>query len=173
LFDFHARIDFAQRRGCPATSDSITRNVAGKGDRFASGKLAASFHMNPNPHPEDSTDPNASFSKTAADLASKAKEGLRSAGETLREKGQAAVSAAGEAASKAGERLRDTASSVAERATDVAHDLGERASDLYRRASSRVRTLGEDSVEFVRENPVSTVLTALAAGVVLGYALRR
>ncbi len=128
--------------------------------------------MNPNLNPEDPTDPN-TISKTAADLANKAKEGLRSAGETLREKGQAAVSAAGETASKVGERVRQTAATVAEKATDMAHDVGERASDLYRRASSRVRTLGEDSVEFVRENPVSTVLTALAAGVVLGYALRR
>ena len=132
--------------------------------------------MNPNIDPKNpsSSKPSGStFSEDAGYLAEEAKERLQKAGEVVKDKAQAAASTVKDTLSSAGERIREVAGSVAERASDAMHSVSDGAANLYRKASDRVRTLGEDGVEFVRDNPVSTVLTALAAGVVLGYALRR
>lgn len=102
-----------------------------------------------------------------------AKETVKAAGENLKEKGQEMAGNLREKLSAAGERVRSTVNDLRDKVSGKMHDLGESASDLYQQARARVRTVGDDSVEFVRENPLSTVLTTFAVGVVLGYALHR
>lgn len=129
--------------------------------------------MNPN-YPQ-SNDPNAEpkLSDQAAEMARRAKQGLQEAGEEMKEKAGNLATAAREKLSEYGGKIGDAAANVRDKVGEKVSDLREGAADLYHRATARVRTLGDDGVEFVRENPVSTVLTVFAAGVLLGYTLRR
>jgi ElaB/YqjD/DUF883 family membrane-anchored ribosome-binding protein len=128
--------------------------------------------MNPN-QPNPRFDPNPTFDEKAAELARDAKEGIKNAGEELKEKAADVADATREKFSEVGERVGDAAKSLREKASEKFSDLRDGAADLYERTSARVRTMGEDGVEFVRDNPISTVLTVFAAGILLGYTLRR
>jgi len=50
----------------------------------------------------------------------------------------------------------------------VAKDYAEKASVVFDEAKQRARTLREDGKDYVRKNPMKTVLTALGVGFVLG-----
>lgn len=67
---------------------------------------------------------------------------------------------------QAAEEFRAAASATAE-------DLRGRAEHAYSDARDRARTLQEDGEQYVRQNPTKAVLTALAAGFVLGVVFRR
>lgn len=125
-----------------------------------------------NPNPEQDPESQSSFGQRAANLAREAKEGIASAGEKIKDKAGEWKDTASEKISDAGDQVRSTAANLRDKVTDKYHDLRDGASDFYDRASARVRTLGDDGVEFVRENPFSTVLTAFGAGLLIGYALR-
>ncbi len=78
---------------------------------------------------------------------------------------------------QAAEELRAAAEAKANefrgRAESTAQDLRERAEHAYSDARERARTLQDDGEEYVRQNPARAVLTALAAGFVLGLVIRR
>jgi ElaB/YqjD/DUF883 family membrane-anchored ribosome-binding protein len=69
-------------------------------------------------------------------------------------------------ARRAAEDLKSAASAMAE-------DYRGKATQAWDDAKVRVRTLQEDGEEYVRENPVRAVLTALGVGFVLGLVFRR
>ena len=74
---------------------------------------------------------------------------------------------------EAADSLKDAANDVKRGVSGVLEDAREKAEHLYERARGRVRTLGEDGVEYVRDNPVKTLLTAAAIGFAIGFAARR
>ena len=69
--------------------------------------------------------------------------------------------------------VKQAAGDLRAAATATANDLRDRAEHAYSDARARVRTLQEDGEQYVRENPTKAVLTALAAGFVLGLVYRR
>jgi len=69
-------------------------------------------------------------------------------------------------ARRAAEDLKSAAASVAE-------DYRDKATQAWDEAKVRVRTLQEDGEEYVRENPMRAVFTALGIGFVLGLIFRR
>ena len=69
--------------------------------------------------------------------------------------------------------VKQAAGDLRAAATATATDLRDRAEHAYSDARARVRTLQEDGEQYVRENPSKAVLTALAAGFVLGLVYRR
>lgn len=69
-------------------------------------------------------------------------------------------------ARRAAEDLKSAASSMAE-------DYRDKATQVWDDAKVRVRTLQEDGEDYVRENPMRAVLTALGVGFVLGLVFRR
>jgi ElaB/YqjD/DUF883 family membrane-anchored ribosome-binding protein len=69
-------------------------------------------------------------------------------------------------ARKAAENLGSVAGATAE-------EYRNRAEGVLDDALHRVRTLQDDSKQYVRENPTKAVLTALGAGFVLGLIFRR
>jgi ElaB/YqjD/DUF883 family membrane-anchored ribosome-binding protein len=77
----------------------------------------------------------------------------------------------------AAEDLRAAAEAKAQELRQVAeskaHDLRGRAEQAYGEARTRVRTLREDGEQYVRENPLRAVLTALGIGFVFGLIFRR
>jgi ElaB/YqjD/DUF883 family membrane-anchored ribosome-binding protein len=58
-------------------------------------------------------------------------------------------------------------------AENKANELRDRAEHAYGEARERARTFQEDGEDYVRENPTRAVLTAVAAGFVLGLIIRR
>jgi ElaB/YqjD/DUF883 family membrane-anchored ribosome-binding protein len=56
--------------------------------------------------------------------------------------------------------------------TAVAQDYTDKASEALDEAKQRVRTLREDGEEYVRENPMKAVFTALGVGFTLGLIFR-
>lgn len=108
-----------------------------------------------------------------SNLARDAKDAVLNAGQDIKDKATHMAHTAGEKLSDLGEKISTGAGELRDKVGRKMSDLREGAVDLYDKASSRVRTFGEDSVDFARENPVSTVLTAFAAGILLGYTLRR
>ena len=52
--------------------------------------------------------------------------------------------------------------------TTIAEDYRDKATQAWGGAKVRVRTLREDSEEYVRKNPTKAVFTALGVGFVLG-----
>jgi ElaB/YqjD/DUF883 family membrane-anchored ribosome-binding protein len=73
--------------------------------------------------------------------------------------------------------FRDKASAKAQEFRQTAeakvHEFREKAEQTYGEARARTRTLQEDGEAYIRENPAKAVLTALAAGFVIGLLLRR
>jgi ElaB/YqjD/DUF883 family membrane-anchored ribosome-binding protein len=58
-------------------------------------------------------------------------------------------------------------------ATSIAGDYRDKATQAWDDAKVRVRTLQEDGEDYVRENPMKAVATALGIGFVLGLIFRR
>ena len=67
---------------------------------------------------------------------------------------------------KAAEDLRSTAGATAE-------EYRARGKEVWDDALHRVRSLQDDSKQYVRENPTKAVFTALGIGLVLGLIFRR
>jgi len=68
---------------------------------------------------------------------------------------------------------RRAAEDLRSAATTMAGDYRDKATQAWDDAKVRVRTLQEDGEDYVRENPMKAVLTALGIGFVLGLIFRR
>jgi ElaB/YqjD/DUF883 family membrane-anchored ribosome-binding protein len=68
---------------------------------------------------------------------------------------------------------RHAAEDLKSAATAMAGDYRDKATQAWDDAKVRVRTLQEDGEDYVRENPMKAVLTALGIGFVLGLIFRR
>ena len=68
---------------------------------------------------------------------------------------------------------RRAAEDLKSAATAMAEDYRDKATQAWGDAKVRVRTLQEDGEDYVRENPMKAVLTALGIGFVLGLIFRR
>lgn len=68
---------------------------------------------------------------------------------------------------------RRAAEDLKSAATSVAGDYRDKAVQAWDDARGRVRTLQEDGEDYVRENPMRAVFTALGVGFVLGLIFRR
>jgi ElaB/YqjD/DUF883 family membrane-anchored ribosome-binding protein len=80
-------------------------------------------------------------------------------------------------ARKAAEDLKSAAGVMAEdlksAATTMAEEYRDKAEHVWGEARDRARTLQEDGEQYVRENPVKAVFTALGIGFILGLIFRR
>ena len=121
-----------------------------------------------NPSPNQSGD-EPSF-ETAKARAKEAADHLRAAaGAKARELRERAGAKASEFRGKAEARAHE----FRETAEEKVHDFREKAGHTYDEARARSRTLQEDGEAFIREKPAKAVLTALAAGFVLGLLMRK
>ena len=68
---------------------------------------------------------------------------------------------------------RRAAEDLRSAATTMAGDYRDKDTQAWDDAKVRVRTLQEDGEDYVRENPMKAVLTALGIGFVLGLIFRR
>ena len=68
---------------------------------------------------------------------------------------------------------RRAAEDLKSAATTMAEDYRDKATQAWDDAKVRVRTLQEDGEDYVRENPMKAVMTALGIGFVLGLIFRR
>ena len=73
------------------------------------------------------------------------------------------------------EDIKKTAEDVKDKAKEAAHGIGDHVSETASKVKDQVKEqfneYSEDVVEYVKENPLKSVLFALAAGVVLSKAL--
>ena len=93
--------------------------------------------------------------------------------ENISEKASSVLGAAKEKFGTMSESARSAASSARDRAGELFGDARETATEAYEQARQRMATLSEDGMQYVRENPAKSVMTALLAGVILGFTLRR
>jgi ElaB/YqjD/DUF883 family membrane-anchored ribosome-binding protein len=70
------------------------------------------------------------------------------------------------------EEWRSTSEDMKSTVTAVAQDYTDKASEALDEVKPRVRTLREDGEDYVRENPMKAVLTALGVGCLLGLIFR-
>lgn len=77
------------------------------------------------------------------------------------------------AASSAGSYASETARQVANTVTDKLHRTEMRAEDLYNEARHRAEVAVDNSADFVKKHPFSTVAGAAAIGFIAGALLRR
>ena len=70
-------------------------------------------------------------------------------------------------------RMTEVAGEFRSSAVEQAEHLRQRAGEVYDDARQRVRTWRDEGEEYVREQPRTAVLTALAAGFVLGLIIKR
>ena len=70
------------------------------------------------------------------------------------------------------EKWRPAVEDVKSTVTAVAQDYTDKASKALDEAKQRVRTLREDGEDYVRENPMKAVFTALGVGFMLGLIFR-
>jgi ElaB/YqjD/DUF883 family membrane-anchored ribosome-binding protein len=70
-------------------------------------------------------------------------------------------------------KARHTAEDLKSAAPAVAEKYTKKASKARDEAKERVRTLREDGEDYVRQNPMKAVLTALGVGYVLSFFFRR
>ena len=68
---------------------------------------------------------------------------------------------------------RRAAEDLKSAATSMADDYRDKATHAWDDAKVRVRTLQEDGEDYVRENPMKAIATALGIGFVLGLIFRR
>ncbi len=68
---------------------------------------------------------------------------------------------------------RQAADDLRSAATEMAGEYRGKAEQVWEDAQSRARTLQDDGEQYVRENPVKAVCTALGIGFVLGVIFRR
>ena len=67
---------------------------------------------------------------------------------------------------------RSTSEDMKSTVTAVAQDYTDKASEALNETKQRVRTLREDGEDYVRENPMKAVFTALGVGFMLGLIFR-
>lgn len=70
-------------------------------------------------------------------------------------------------------RATEIASDVRHAAGEKAEELRAQAGEVYETAARHVSTMRGDGEEYIRHNPRESLITALAAGFVLGLLLRR
>ena len=70
------------------------------------------------------------------------------------------------------EERRPEVEAVKSTVTAVAQDYTDKASKALDEAKKRVRTLREDGEDYVRENPMKAIFTALGVGFTLGLIFR-
>ena len=70
------------------------------------------------------------------------------------------------------EEWHPAAEDVKSTATAVAQDYTDKAGKVLDEAKQRVRTLREEGEDYVRENPIKAVFTALGVGFMLGLIFR-
>jgi ElaB/YqjD/DUF883 family membrane-anchored ribosome-binding protein len=70
------------------------------------------------------------------------------------------------------EEWRSTLEDMKSTATTMAKDYRDKATQAWDDAKVRARTLQEDGEDYVRENPMKAVMTALGIGFVLGMIFR-
>ena len=70
------------------------------------------------------------------------------------------------------EEWRSAPDNMKSTVTAVAQDYTDKAGEALDEAKQRVRTLREDGEDYVRENPMKTVFTALGVGFMLGLIFR-
>lgn len=68
---------------------------------------------------------------------------------------------------------RQAAEDLRSAATEMAGEYRGKAEQVWEDAQSRARTLQDDGEQYVRENPIKAVFTALGVGFVLGVIFRR
>ena len=101
----------------------------------------------------------------------------------LREKAEAKAGEIREKAVEIREKVQERAQEFREtaeekvhefrgKAEEKAHEFREKAEQKYGEARARSRTFQDDGEAYIRENPTKAVLTALAAGFVLGLVMR-
>ena len=68
---------------------------------------------------------------------------------------------------------RSTSEDMKSTVTALPQDYSDQASKELNETKQRLRTLREDGEDYVRENPMKAVMTALGIGFVLGLIFRR
>jgi ElaB/YqjD/DUF883 family membrane-anchored ribosome-binding protein len=131
--------------------------------------------MNNDPENEDELQETATnrLKQTAQQATNELRGQLSSMGDNVAEKASGMLGAAKEKLGSMSESARTAASAARERAGELLGDARESAHEAYERARDRVSHWGEDGLQYVRDNPAKSVFTALLAGVVLGFTLRR
>jgi ElaB/YqjD/DUF883 family membrane-anchored ribosome-binding protein len=129
-------------------------------------------------HPDDQ--PQGSTGQLGATSTASAKENLESSKQHLRDAGDALkanIETSRAHVKQAAEDLRSAAETKAqelrERAGSRAQELRGQAEMAYSEARDRAQSLRQEGEHYVRQNPAKAVLTALAAGFVLGLIIRR
>lgn len=82
-------------------------------------------------------------------------------------------SAAGAKARELRQKAEAKAGEFRETAEEKVHEYREKAEQKFGAARERTRTFQEESEAYIRQNPARAVLTALAAGFVLGLVMRK
>src|SRR5438552_16174230 len=95
-----------------------------------------------------------------------AEENMNQGGVAAGSSAQSKLESSKTPARRAAEDLKSAASYMAE-------DYHDKATQAWDEAKVRVRTLQEDGEEYVRENPMRAIFTALGIGFVLGLIFRR
>jgi ElaB/YqjD/DUF883 family membrane-anchored ribosome-binding protein len=95
------------------------------------------------------------------------------ADENMNQSGGAASGSAQSKLESSKTHARRAAEDLKSAATSMAEDYRDKATQAWDEARVRVRTLQEDGEEYVRENPMRAVFTALGIGFVLGLIFRR
>ena len=120
-------------------------------------------------HPNSESGSEPSFESAKAHVKEAADHLRTAASAKARELREKAGAKASEIREKAGAR----ASEFRETAEEKMHGFREKAGETYGDARDRSRSFQEDGETYIRENPTKAVLTALAAGFVLGLIMRK
>jgi len=91
----------------------------------------------------------------------------------VRGKVEQAKARASEVAGEVRTRATEVAGGVRTAAGEKAEELRAQAGEVYEHAVERVTSMRGDGEEYIRHNPRESLITALAAGFVLGLLLRR
>ena len=146
----------------------------GEGSRFCRARKFKLHTMNNDPENEDEMQGTTNRLKQTAQQATDELRGkLSSMSEDVADKASGMMSTAKEKLGSMSESARSAASAARERAGELLHGARDSAQEAYEQARERVSAWGEDGLQYVRENPAKSICTALLAGVVLGYTLRR
>ncbi|MES2573078.1 MAG: hypothetical protein V4710_23850 [Verrucomicrobiota bacterium] len=113
------------------------------------------------------------ISPSAKENVESSKQHLKEAGEALRANLETSKGHVKQAADDLRSAAEAKAHEIRARAELTAQELKGRAEHVYSDARERVQTFQDDGEEYIRQNPTKSVLTALAAGFVLGLIIRR
>jgi len=94
------------------------------------------------------------------------------ADENQMDQGAAAPAQAGEKAQRGVTHARKAAEDLGSAAGAMADEYRGHAEEAWDDARHRVRSLQDESKQYVRENPTKAVFTALALGFLLGFTFR-